>query len=110
MTDQTVVDGQPVLGNEPVFTFGVLRESGVVWMINAAVFHPRGYTLALCYPEGTADDVWVEPIGWSILGDGSAPRQFQHDDTLDYALQAFQSLLDGTYDTVPALAPDTEQE
>lgn len=41
-----------------------LRSTGLLWLINRVVFHPRGYAIALHY-EG--DQV----VGWSLVGDGS---------------------------------------
>lgn len=41
-----------------------LRETGLLWLINRTVFHPRGFALALVRREG-------EIIGWRLLGDGS---------------------------------------
>jgi hypothetical protein len=41
-----------------------LRTSGLLWLINRAVFHPRGFALALHFnPDG-------EVTGWELLGDG----------------------------------------
>lgn len=52
-----------------------LRESGLLWLVNRAVFHPRGFALA------------VETDGsLSLLGDGSEPWKFElpsdHEDDL----------------------------
>lgn len=47
--------------------FADLRDSGLLWLINAAAFHPRGYALAIHYDENG------DAIGWSILGDGTDP-------------------------------------
>lgn len=41
-----------------------LRESGLLWLINRVVFHPRGYAIALHY-EGD------QAVGWSLVGDGT---------------------------------------
>jgi len=50
--------------------FSDLRSSGLLWLINATVFHPRGYALALHFDdEGNA-------VGWSLMGDGSEVWQF----------------------------------
>jgi hypothetical protein len=50
--------------------FRELRTTGLLWLINATTFHPRGYALALHLDEN--GDV----TGWSILGDGSEPWYF----------------------------------
>lgn len=40
-----------------------LRESGLLWLINRVVFHPRGWALGLVRRDG-------EVVGWSLQGDG----------------------------------------
>ena len=58
--------------------FKELSETGLLWLINVSVFHPRGYALGL-HPGPTG-----EYIGWSLLGDGteswymSEPTDEQH--------------------------------
>jgi len=42
-----------------------LRDSGLLWLINRVVFHPRGYALALHVNSGTG-----EITGWELLGAG----------------------------------------
>lgn len=49
--------------------FDELRDSGLLWLINASVFHPRGFALALHYEGG-------EAVGWSLVGDGTEPWQY----------------------------------
>ena len=45
--------------------FSDLRPTGLLWLINVSVFHPRGYALAIhCDDEGYA-------LGWSLIGDGT---------------------------------------
>jgi hypothetical protein len=51
--------------------FEDLRDSGLLWLINRAVFHPRGYALALHVDDGG------EVVGWSLQGDGSEPWTFE---------------------------------
>jgi hypothetical protein len=46
------------------------REDGVLWLVNAVVFHPRGFALGM-KADGTG------PI---LLGDGSEPIHFVPDD------------------------------
>lgn len=53
--------------------FGELSESGLLWLINATVFHPRGYALAL------NADSRGNVTGWFLLGDGSEPWRFAED-------------------------------
>lgn len=47
-----------------------LRDSGLLWLINAAVLHPRGFALAL------VADVDGNFLGWDLLGDGSEPWEY----------------------------------
>jgi len=54
--------------------FAELRDSGLLWLVNAAVLHSRGYALALHFDDdGNA-------TGWSLQGDGSEPWTFLTDD------------------------------
>lgn len=48
-------------GPRDAFTFGALSTSGLLWLINRAVFHPRGLAMAIEYAEGDP-----EPRGWSL--------------------------------------------
>ncbi|MFI2650188.1 hypothetical protein [Micromonospora fulviviridis] len=57
-----------------------LRASGLLWLINRQVFHPRGYALGVVYMEGKV-------AGWQILGDGRKPWRYT-DDTDEAALLA----------------------
>jgi hypothetical protein len=47
-----------------------LRSSGLLWLINRAVFHPRGFALAIDSKTGV----------FSLLGDGSEEFTFTPDD------------------------------
>lgn len=51
----------------PVRPFEDLSPSGLLWLINRVVFHPRGYALSL-----VADDAGTV-TGWKLLGDGRQP-------------------------------------
>jgi hypothetical protein len=53
--------------------FEDLSTSGLLWLINRTVFHPRGYALAITVTDGKA-------VGWALLGDGSEPWQFGSDE------------------------------
>jgi hypothetical protein len=46
--------------------FGDLSDSGLLWLINRVVFHPRGFALQLARRETDG-----EIIGWRLAGDGS---------------------------------------
>jgi hypothetical protein len=54
--------------------FEELRASGLLHYVNRVALHPRGFAIALHYPDDAArEDVLagrVDPIGWSIEGDG----------------------------------------
>lgn len=50
--------------------FSEMNDSGILWLINRVVFHPRGFALAL----HTNDE--GEVVGWSMIGDGSEPYAF----------------------------------
>jgi hypothetical protein len=58
------VDGNP---SDPGRPFAELIDSGLHWLVNASVFHPRGLALAL----HQADDGTV--TGWSVQGRGDSP-------------------------------------
>jgi hypothetical protein len=52
-----------------------LRESGLLWLLNRAVLHPRGFALALHYDNGIDE----EPTGWSLEFAGvGEPWAFDH--------------------------------
>lgn len=63
-----------------------LASSGLLWLINATCFHPRGYALAV-HPDGA---------GWSLLGDGSEPWCFPDGEITDAKFWAAQSTLNGS--------------
>lgn len=49
--------------------FSELGDTGLLWLINRTVFHPRGLALALHEQDG-------EITGWSLLGDGTEAWSF----------------------------------
>lgn len=52
-----------------------LRNSGLLWLINTSVFHPRGYALFLSIPtEEEKAEGHVESFGF--WGDGTEPYSF----------------------------------
>lgn len=54
--------------------FADIRTTGLLWLINTTVFHPRGFALAMHFDDqGTA-------IGWSLMGDGTEPWVFRLED------------------------------
>ena len=54
--------------------FAELRDTGLLWLLNRVVFHPRGYALALHFNDGSATGgTFQDCTGWSLIGDGSEP-------------------------------------
>ena len=49
------------------------RESGLLWLVNTSVMHPRGYAISVTYDKDG------HPVGMSIEGDGSEPWCFGMD-------------------------------
>lgn len=60
-----------------------LIKDGLLWLINAAVFHPRGFALAVA-PGGAL----------SLLGDGSEPWRFGDDAMVDAKFKAAEAALE----------------
>lgn len=88
--------------NREMRPFAELRDTGLLWLMNRVVFHPRGYALALHF-TGDANNRG-ECIGWSLLGDGSEPwsmgdptpeQQAQGARTEDELFRLVQALLGG---------------
>ena len=53
--------------------FAEFRDSGLLWLMNRVVFHPRGYALALHYHSIVDGVSRGDAVGWSLLGDGTEP-------------------------------------
>lgn len=89
---------------KPVFDFRRLSEYGVLWLINRAVFHPRGFALSLVYSD---EDGNTDPVGWRIEGDGSEVWTFAGFDE-DEKMRAVEGLLDQAreYDGAPHTTAD----
>jgi hypothetical protein len=80
--------------DDDVLHFDALRSTGLLWLINASVFHPRGFALALTMRDGRA-------VGWSLLGDGSEPWRFGDDtDSLFAAAEELFASLRGERVTI----------
>lgn len=58
----------PTAGDRP---FADLSATGLLWMINRALLHPRGFALAI-----TVDKITGQATGWQILGHGDEPWTF----------------------------------
>jgi len=76
--------------------FEELREHGLLWLINRTVFHPRGYALGLSYPEDASrEDIEahrVQPVGFTILGDGTEPWNYDNEMHEDAPFEAAEAL------------------
>lgn len=53
-----------------VRSWNEFRKSGLLWLINRVLFHPRGRAINLVFNEGG------ESLGWSLHGDGKKPWSF----------------------------------
>lgn len=53
--------------------FEDLSATGLLWLANRVVFHPRGFALALTI------DATGKAVGWNLLGDGSEVWTFAED-------------------------------
>jgi hypothetical protein len=59
---------------KPSLPLADLSETGLLWLINRVVFHPRGFALAL------VKNLDGQILGWSLEGDGSEPWCFEGDE------------------------------
>jgi len=57
-------------------SFKEFRDSGLLWLVNKTVFHPRGFALCLFVDQETG-----EVSGWDLIGDGEESWTFS--DTMD---------------------------
>jgi hypothetical protein len=69
--------------------FSELRDTGLLWLINTTVFHPRGYALAVHYADGTDSEM----IGWSLVGDGTEVWAFGTDADIDSCFRAVKEVM-----------------
>lgn len=86
-------------------TLEELRTSGLLWLINTSVFHPRGVSLALDYSTDG------ESLGWSIQGDGSEPWVFEDGPELKAKFEQAQATITKMSvppGTVPSTTPNEE--
>lgn len=79
------LDGLPEPAPDGVRPFLDLRVSGLLWLINAAVFHPRGFALAVHV------DAAGKAVGWKLQGDGSQPWRYNQD--MDHRFAAAEETL-----------------
>jgi hypothetical protein len=71
---------------------GEFRTSGLLWLLNRAVLHPRGFAVGFSYAEGDDIDT-AAPIGWVLYGDGTEAWRFPEDDP-ETEFMAVENLLD----------------
>lgn len=73
---------------------GELTSSGLLWLINTTVFHPRGYAMQLHL------DAHGDATGWSLIGDGKEPFMFAQgeDRQIDDAFRRATETLSGSHD------------
>lgn len=64
-----------------------LSPNGLLWLINASTFWPRGFSLALI--QGESGDI----VGWEILGDGTEVWQASSPERADELLVAAEGTL-----------------
>jgi hypothetical protein len=64
-----------MIGPNGIYPIEDLADTGLLWLINRVVFHPRGWALALHI------DTYGKATGWSLLGDGIEPWSMGDDPT-----------------------------
>jgi hypothetical protein len=67
---------EPGQADDPGRPISELRSTGLLWLINRVVFHPRGYALGFVLDN----EAGTEVVGWKLLGDGSEVRCYPDDD------------------------------
>lgn len=66
-------------------TLNQFRADGLLWMVNAAILHPRGYALTVHINDAG------DPIGLSVQGDGVEPWCFESLDNVRDSVEAFMA-------------------
>lgn len=66
--------------------FSELMDTGLLWLINSVVFHPRGFALSLFRNQVSGD---VE--GWCLKGDGTEPWVMPDDDVTQMRWEAAEA-------------------
>lgn len=75
--------------------FAKLADSGVLWLVNRVVFHPRGFAIRIHTDEAG------DATGWSIDGAGREPWAFLSE-VDDAKFQAVEALLAEVRSETPA--------
>lgn len=68
---------QPVEPNGLELPFEAMITSGMLWLINTSVFHPRGLALALNFNEQG------EATSWGLIGKGDEPYLFDEETSVE---------------------------
>lgn len=84
---------------DPGLPFAELRTTGLLWLINRQIFHPRGFALAV-----VADMTTGDVSGWKLLGDGREPWNFADGDEAP-ALAAAETFLAQQRSAAAPMAP-----
>lgn len=56
-----------------LYSFEELLSTGLLWLINTSVLHPRGYAMSIEF------DDQGKAIGWHLMGDGGERWEFADD-------------------------------
>lgn len=71
-----------------VRSFSEFRTLGLLWLINASVFHPRGFAISFVNDPATG-----EVTGWRLEGDGGEAWFFEPDPRIDDLFERSSELL-----------------
>lgn len=74
---------------DDVEEFRALQTSGLLWLINTTVFHPRGFALGMVPGKDEGPD--GPYYGWKLLGDGSEAWVMPADETTDECFRAAEA-------------------
>lgn len=83
--------------SDEVRPFAEFQQEGLLWLVNASVFHPRGYALAFHH------DSDGNVTGWSLEGDGS--ERWRYDEDMGSAGRTMSRHLDVLFDKSKDLMP-----
>lgn len=77
------------------------HEEGLIWLVNTALLHPRGWALTIHLDNNG------EPVGLSIQGDGLEPWAFAPGEQADI-LQRYEEAESRRERTITPLLPETK--
>lgn len=72
MTNERPEEHEAMVAPSEIRPWIDLKSTGLLWLLNASVLHPRGFALGLA-----RDPESGEIVGWKLLGDGSEPWVFE---------------------------------